>query len=299
MDVNYHKKWGIFHNPAVAQAIARLDPKTDTQEIVRLMVKYEFSWDILKALEMALLYTYGSQPVSTLLDRTGEFQNNGQKRYDDTAILISTFLESGWDSPFGRTAIERINKSHGHYIINNDEFLFVLWTFVHFPIDWSDRFGRRAMTQIEREAWTNFWLEIGKRMGMTRLPKDKAEFDVFAEKYEQEYFVYCDANHHVTKATLDVIAGWMPKIIHPLIPKVVMSLYPERFLQAVGYNKPFIGYRWLARLGLGVISIVQRFIVFGHYPSLVANRKDRTYHHQYQLDQVGPTRILKAEKNQK
>lgn len=56
--------------------IESLDAGADVQRIVQLMAQYEFSWDIQRALEVALFYTYASEPVSKLLDRTGEFERH-------------------------------------------------------------------------------------------------------------------------------------------------------------------------------------------------------------------------------
>lgn len=152
----YAKKWGVLHNSAVRREIKSLDAERDVQRIVHLLGAYEFSWDLNRALELALFYTYGSKPVSKLLDRTGEFERHGQKRYDDTALLIGYFIEFGWDGDFGRRAIERMNRSHGHYRIRNEEFLFVLWSFIEFPIRWTDCHGRRRMSPHEKRAWFNF-----------------------------------------------------------------------------------------------------------------------------------------------
>ena len=130
----YKKLFGLLHDPRVAEEIAALDAHKDAQRIAHLLGVYEFSWDFSRALELALFYTYGSVPVSQLLARTAEFEKYGQKRYDDTAILIGHFVESGWDGEFGRKALERMNKTHGQYTIPNDDFLFVLWTFIDFPM---------------------------------------------------------------------------------------------------------------------------------------------------------------------
>ena len=107
---NYQKRFAVMHNPAVKAEIAALDPVRDCQRIVQLLVQYEFAWDITRSLEIALFYTYGSASVSRLLDRTGEFAKHGQKRYDDTRLLIAHFMDSGWDGPVGSAALARMNK---------------------------------------------------------------------------------------------------------------------------------------------------------------------------------------------
>ena len=68
--------------------IARLDPETDYEEIYRVMTTLEFPWDMNQALSFALFRTYAVPSIGRLLDETGEFARDTQKRYDDTGLLL-------------------------------------------------------------------------------------------------------------------------------------------------------------------------------------------------------------------
>jgi hypothetical protein len=74
-----------------------------------------------------------------------------QKRYDDTDLIVSEIIENGFDSPRGGRAIARMNALHGRFRIANEDFLYVLSTFVFEPIRWNERFGWRRMT--ETKSW--------------------------------------------------------------------------------------------------------------------------------------------------
>jgi len=69
--------------------IERLDPERDHQRIVHLSFGYDFSWDSIRALEIALFRTFCVPSISALLDRTGEFHHDSQRRYDDTSLLLA------------------------------------------------------------------------------------------------------------------------------------------------------------------------------------------------------------------
>lgn len=287
----YKRKLGLFVNPAVRKEIEALDAHQDVQRIAHLLSAYEFRWEFARALEVALFYTYGSDSVSRLLDRTAEFENHGQKRYDDTAILIGLFIESGWDGEFGRRAIERMNKTHSHYTIPNDDFLFVLWTFVEFPIWWTDNFGRRRMTEHEKSAWLNFWVEVGARMGIQSVPRTKEAYDAFVRDYEATHFVYTDANRRVTDATVSIMAHWFPGFMRPATKVAVRSLMPDHFLQAVGYESPPSWLRATATTILKMAGLAQSFFALGDYPRLVKNRKERTYTNGYTIEEIQPVHL--------
>src|SRR5437867_12107065 len=128
---------------AVLDDIQKLDPVKDHQRIVFLSTRYDFPFDTTRALELALFRTFGVPSVSALLDRTGEFFQRAQKRYDDTDIIVSELMERGYDSERGKRALRRMNQLHGRFAIANDDFLYVLSTFTYEPIRWNARFGSR------------------------------------------------------------------------------------------------------------------------------------------------------------
>ncbi|WP_423821778.1 oxygenase MpaB family protein [Salinisphaera sp. SPP-AMP-43] len=287
----YSRKWGVRHNPAVRQEIDSLDAENDAQRIVHLLAAYEFAWEFNRALEVALFYTYGSEPVSKLLDRTAEFEKHGQKRYDDTALLIGYFIEFGWDGEVGRRAIERMNQTHAHYRIHNDEFLFVLWTFIAFPIRWTERYGRRPMTRHEQQAWFNFWRGIGERMGIQDIPRSKPEYDAWTQRYEARTFVYSEASARVSDATVRIIEGWLPGILRFGVKPIVCCLMPQQFLDAVGYPHPRPWLRHSVEGTLRLVGGVRRIFAIGRYPGETAKRKQRTYPSGYAIEEMAPVNL--------
>jgi hypothetical protein len=233
--MHLHKRFGLFRHPQIQQQIAQLDAVQDCQQIVRLLAQYEFPHDIQHALELALFYTYGSQSVSKLLNKTGEFRRSGQKRYDDTRILIGLLLESGWDGDFGQKALARINQTHGHYFIHHDDFLFVLWTFIEFPIRWSQHYSHRVMTTHEQLAWFNFWVGIGQRMNMVNIPSTKADLDTWVTGYQWSQMWPSADNHAVANQTAAIMEAWLPSTLQPLVKLTIRGLMDDHFLYAIGY----------------------------------------------------------------
>lgn len=273
----YRRPLGFLHHPGVRAEIARLDARRDCQRIVHLLSAYEFPFDMTRALEIALFHTYGSRSVSRLLDRTGQFRHAGQQRYDDTNLLISHFMEAGWDGEPGARAIARMNWIHGHYRIPNDDYLFVLWTFIDFPIDWLRRYGWRAMTPHECEAWFHYWRGIGERMGMRGLPATKADYDAFVADYEAREFVPDEASARVAAATVAVFEGWLPRWLRPAVKPAAACFVRPNFIRAAGFPAP---NPWLRALLVAVLKLrrrVKRAVSIERYPTLVAGKRPRSY----------------------
>lgn len=146
----------------IAQTIERLDPEKDCQRMVFLSTCYDFPFDTTRALEFALFRTFCLPSISALLDRTGEFRQRPQKRYDDTDIIVSELMEWGYDSERGMKALQRMNQLHGRFAIANQDFLYVLSTFIYEPIRWNRRFGWRIMSESVRLGYFYFWREVGR-----------------------------------------------------------------------------------------------------------------------------------------
>src|SRR5947209_11157985 len=134
---------------SILDQIRALDPEADHQRIVFLSTRYDFPFDTTRALELALFRTFCSPSVSAILDGTGEFQHRAQRRYDDTDIIVSELMERGYDSDRGRAALRRMNQIHARFAIANEDYLYVLSTFVFEPIRWNARFGWRTMCERE------------------------------------------------------------------------------------------------------------------------------------------------------
>lgn len=294
--VTLKKRFGLFRHPQIRQHIAQLDAQQDCQTIVRLLAQYEFPHDIQHALELALFYTYGSRSVSKLLHKTGEFARAGQKRYDDTRILIGLMLESGWDGEFGRQAIARMNQTHGHYRIHNDDFLFVLWTFIEFPIRWSVQYSHRPMTAHEQLAWFHFWRGIGERMNLQHIPTSKAEFDAWVKRYEWCEMWPNDDNHAVANQTAAIMEAWLPPPLRPAVKMAVRGLMDDHFLYAIGYPAAPTWLKQSCRLGLKAAMRLYIPAFWQGYP-LEAVKSRNPYDQQAMraVHQIAPERLKRLD----
>lgn len=286
----YRKRWRLLRNPAIRAEIASLDAGRDCQRIVHLLACYEFPFDITRSLELALFHTYGSVTVSRLLDATGEFRRFGQKRYDDTRLLIAHFLEEGYDSEHGLRAIERMNAVHGHFRIANDDFLFVLSTFISTPITWIARYGYRPFTPHEQLAWFNFFHAIGERMGIREIPPDWTAFQRWVNAYENKNLIYADSNRRVANATMAIFAGWFPRPLGGLVEPVVRALIDDKLRRAFGYEKPAAWFCGLIGMALQLRKRIKRAINIEKHPRLIANTRNRTYPgNAYTIEGITPS----------
>ncbi len=292
--ITYQKKLGLLRNPAVRQELQGLDPVQNHQRMVHLLTAYEFPFDITRALELALFATYASPSVSTLLARTGEFHQHGQKRYDDTSLLIARFMQDGYDSPTGQRAIEQMNRLHGFFRIPNEDFLFVLSTFVFYPIDWVNRYGWRQLTDREQQALFIFFREVGIRMNLHSLPDSLDALRAFTTDYETRHVRYADSNRKVADDTVRIVENWFPPMLRFAIKPAIAALLSQSLRNAFGYAPAPGWYAGLIQAALWVRKQPLRFITFKRYPERLETTAYRSYPTGIPaIEQTGPEALLR------
>ncbi|KAA6212607.1 DUF2236 domain-containing protein [Streptomyces albofaciens JCM 4342] len=217
--------------------IQRLDPERDFLRIHRITTTYEFPWDVARALELALYRTYAVPAIGRLLAETAELTDRTQKRYDDTALLLDTVIEHGFDSEDGRTAIRRINQMHRSYDITNDDMRYVLCTFVVTPKRWLDLYGWRRLSEHEKHATAVYYRTLGRHMGITGIPQNFQEFERCLDDYEHAHFGWDEGGRRVSDATLGMMAGWYGPLA-PVVRGASMALLDDTLLDAFRYERP-------------------------------------------------------------
>ncbi len=273
---------------AILQEIRKLDPEKDDQRIVFLSSRYDFPFDTTRALEFALFRTFCVPSISALLDRTGEFRHRAQKRYDDTDIIVSELMEWGYDSERGKRALRRMNQLHGRFAIANEDFFYVLSTFIYEPIRWNRRFGWRLMCENERRGYFYFWRQVGRRMNIREIPADYDAFERFNRQYELQTCRFTEANARVGAATRELFVGWFPRLLSPLVRSAIHALLDDSLITAFGFPRPSPLMR---RLVPGVLRLRGRLagmLPARRAPRLRTEMGHPTYRDGYTIDRLGP-----------
>jgi mpaB/rubber oxygenase-like protein len=273
---------------AILREIQKLDPEKDDQRIVFLSSRYDFPFDTTRALEFALFRTFCVPRISALLDRTGEFRHRAQKRYDDTDIIVSELMEWGYDSERGKRALRRLNQLHGRFAIANEDFLYVLSTFIYEPIRWNKRFGWRSMCEEERLGYFHFWCQAGHRMNIREVPTDYGTFERFNREYEAQHYRYTETNERVGAATRELFVGWFPRFLAPLVRSAIYALLDDSLIAAFGFPRPSPLMRLLVRGALRLCGQVAGLLPARRGPRLRTEMGHPTYRDGYVIERLGP-----------
>ena len=282
-----------MHHSFPLDVIQTLDPERDHSEICRLSMGYAFFWETTRALEYALLKTFCVPSIAGLLDQTQEFAKRPQKRYDDTGFIITKILQHGYKTPEGGAVLERMNRIHRRYSIANNDYLYVLSTFIYEPIRWNGRFGWRPFCDAEKLALYYFWQAVGDRMGIEQIPSTYEKFEQFNQTYEKQHLRYSAANQRVGDAVLEMVLGWFPNWMRSPVKSHVYACLDDPMLIALGWPRPTLRQR---RRVIGLLKLRQRWVRL--WP---ARKQDgfepyyaqlRSYPSGVTLAQVGPPPLL-------
>lgn len=268
--------------------IRQLDPETDYAEIYRISSWYEFPWDTNQSLGFALYRTYAVPSIGRLLARTGEFTGRAQKRYDDTVLILEAVLEHGFDSAQGREAIRRMNGMHRRYEISNEDFVYVLATFVVVPKRWLDDYGWRPYSAHEIRAAVNYYRELGRHMGLRDVPGTYEEFEELLDAYEKANFAFDEGGRAVSDATLDLTASWYPRPLGAQMRRASICLLDDPLREAFGYARPPALLTALVRGGMRLRGRLVRLLPPRRKPHLARDgRQVRGYPHGYRISELG------------
>jgi len=273
---------------SVLAEIEALDPATQHERIVFLSTCMDFPFDTTRALEFALFRSFSVPSIAALLDRTGEFGARAQKRYDDTDLIVSEMLEWGYSSDRGARALARMNAIHGRFHIANTDFLYVLSTFVFEPIRWNARFGWRPMVEAERLGLFHFWRQVGRRMGIARIPATIGRLEDYNLDFEFRHFRFTEANARVGTATVNLFASWAPRPFAPLVRRAIYALLDDPCRTAFGFPAPSHIERDLAAGALRLRARIAGWLPARRHPRLRTAMPHPTYPEGYTIEALGP-----------
>jgi hypothetical protein len=271
--------------------IRTLDPfeDADRDRVVTLTGRHDFPWDFDQGTAIAFLRDYGIPSIARLLDRTGEFEEHGVKRYDDTLFFQEEAILEGVDSDRSHTAIRRLNRIHGHYDIPNDEFQYVLATTIVGPVRWIRRYGWRELDPVELVALARFTTRFGELMGIKGLPETYAGYEELLDSYEAERFEFDPANRRVTEATIRIGRATAPWYLKVGFRRVSIALMDEPLRLALGMEaQPAL---LVAAVHAGQ-RLRARALRFFPPRSAPYERTHPTYPNGFRIDQIGPSKML-------
>lgn len=269
--------------------IRSLNPDEDHLAIYQTMLRYEFPWDMKLGLNLAFNRSFSIPEIAAVHTATGELTERTQQRIDDTGLLMYEIVLNGFEQTRGRDALRRINQIHRSHRISNDHYRYVLACLIVVPTRWLERYGWRQPCCHERRATWRFYLELGRRMGITDIPDSYEAVEAWFDEYDQVQLRPNDDAATIERATRMLMLNRLPVALAPLGNALVSAIYDPPLRAATRVATP----PWPARVGLHLAlrarAYTQRWL--GRPPAIplfADGITTKTYPNGYDISQLGP-----------
>lgn len=271
------------------ERVRALDPAVHHREIMRIMVCHEFPWDFQRSMvDMVLLRSLAAPRLAGLIAAQGYLEAATQKRYDDTAIVMIELVRNGYDCERGARIIERMNRIHGRFKIQNDDHLYVLVALMTEPIRWNARFGWRRMCESERLSCYYFWREVGHRMGIEGIPGSLDGCERFRRDFERQHFRRADVTVRLGQLVFQLLESWLPPLVRPAARPAIAALLDDDLRECFDLPRP---PTWLRAAVTGALRVRARALRFApprRSPATFVDSAIRSYPRGYSVEDLGP-----------
>ena len=268
-----------------------MDPDVEYEEIYRRLALHEFGLQMQMGLHLAFYRTFSTPRIAEVLGVTGHMDAQPHKRAYDTGLVMYELIADGLGGDRGRKMVSLLNRVHQPWPILDEDFTYVLTTFIVVPTRWLDRAGWRPLSDRERHAVWRFYAELGKRMNLKEVPESYLASEAFFDTYESEHLGPSEAGARLMARTQSVLTELLPPPIRPLTDHVTTALLDDARLSEALSLPP--RRKWVAttvRVGLRVAAWVERLLPPAKSPWFRPGRPStvKVYGGAYDIAQLGP-----------
>jgi len=211
----------------------------ETYRIAEHIAEHGFPLEFLLAGELAQMETFAIPRISRLLHRTRQYENEGLKRLDDTKATMYGIFSNPPESAARKQMVAHLNWVHSHYDIHNDDNIYTLIRMFLHPIEWIDKWGRRALNETEKEALASELERIAEEMQIQNMPRGYHAMDAWQKTYRAENQRFHPDNQAVARGMIEGIKHHFPASLRPLVePMVLVLLDNEQLVAALGFKPP-------------------------------------------------------------
>jgi ER-bound oxygenase mpaB/B'/Rubber oxygenase, catalytic domain len=261
----------------------------DHEPIMRRMVGLDFVWDYQRSMiDLVFMKGLAAPRIAGMIGGNRYLQARPQKRYDDTAIVMIELVKHGYSSARGTQMIARMNAIHARFGIRQEDYVYVLTSFMFEPIRWNARFGWRRFTEIEKHANYCFWREVGKRMQLTAIPESYAACEQFNEQYERERLQRTASSVGLAAVMFRLLESWVPAVVRPLVRPGLSALVDDAVLACFDLPPAPRWLKWLVPAVLRLRARALRLWPRRRKPGYYVDKPLRSYVNGYSVAELGP-----------
>ncbi len=187
------------------------------QTYVRL-VQHEFSAEIFAGFQLAFMRPFAVPHMADVLAASGSMKRDAERRAYRTGLMMYEVIDGRLTSPRARRVISQINRAHAGFTINDNDFAFVLDSFIVVPTRHIDRMGWRKTTGHERGATWRFYVRLSELMNIASPPTCFEHAVDRFDAYESQHVQSSDTTLELGAQTLAVMKNRLPVAARRVAP---------------------------------------------------------------------------------
>lgn len=275
----------------------------DSFSVSQTIMEHSFPIEFVLAGELAQMETFAIPRISSLLHRTRQYEHEGLKRLDDTKATVYGIFSNEPESRDRKQMVEHLNWVHSHYDIHNDDNIYTLIRMFMHPIEWIEKWGRRALSTQEKEALVSELVRISGEMNIHDMPTSYDAMRAWQDQYRMKHQHYHSDNLAVSEGMMEGIRQHFPRWLRPFIkPTVLVLLDNEALLEALGYKQPGLITKGIVHAGLRAWKLLSKIynpwrnakFSEGWFLSYFPSYEGDEYPNGFELCKLGPKKLLAA-----
>lgn len=208
---------------------------TDPIDTYVRLVQHDLPAEAFAGFQLAFLRPFAVPHLADILASSGSTQRDASHRAYRTGLMMYEVIHGRLDSPRARRIITAINLAHRGLPAADEDFAYVLDSFIVVVTRHMDRMGWRATTVAERNATWRFYSRLAQLLNIADPP---ASFDHAAERFDRYEAVHVRssaATRELGAATLSILQDRLPRVVRPFAPYLFSAqLGAPRVAQALG-----------------------------------------------------------------
>lgn len=202
---------------------------------------------------LALVRMMGIAHLVTALYGHALLVSQTQARLARTRHTLRELICSGFDSPIGRAAVQRLREVHRPIQAGAADYRYVLGTFFLEPLRWNRQHARRALDGDEQALLLDFWMQVGQAMQIGGLPATLPQWQQMQSDYEAEHLRFTPEGHALARLCLrDVVKLTVPPGTRWVFRQWMLATLDPAVRDALGLQPP----AWHARLPVALMQRV-------------------------------------------
>lgn len=193
---------------------------TDWMQTYVRLVQHDLSAEAFAGFQLAFLRPFAVPRMADVLTASGSIKRDAERRAYTTGLMMYEVIDGRLDSTRARKVISQINRTHARFTISDDDFAYVLDSFIVVPTRHMDRMGWRKTTSLEREATWRFYCRLAELMNIAS-PPDSFEHAVERfDAYEALHVRRSSNTCELGAQTITILQNRLPPALRRLAPRL-------------------------------------------------------------------------------